>query len=310
MMKNTIGTSRSECCLRLGHDGRVRLLTSAVEMGQGSHTVLAQLCASALGLPLEAVSVQGPDTACTPYDAQTASSRSTHMVGGAVQRAAAALQAQLVALAAEGGLGAGAALVAEGGWVYAQDDPRRRWSWADLLRRSEQEELEAVGAYETRAGLDPETGQGVATPHWHQGAGACEVEVDVDTGKVTVLRYQAAAYAGQVINPSLARLQNEGNVIFGLGPALMEEMVLDSGRVVNPNLSDYILPSMVDIPTELASAALESPHGEIHGLGEMTLPPVAPAIANAVYDAVGVRIRDLPITAEKVYRALHDGSDS
>jgi len=109
-----------------------------------------------------------------------------------------------------------------------------------------------------------------------------------------------------VINPQLVRLQNDGNVIFGLGPAVLEEMVFDEGQIVNPNLSDYMIPSFLDIPLELNGVALESDHGEIHGIGEMTLPPVAPAIANAIYDAVGIRIRDLPITAEKVLRALNN----
>jgi CO/xanthine dehydrogenase Mo-binding subunit len=162
-----------------------------------------------------------------------------------------------------------------------------------------------MGEFQTKGGLDPETGQGIASPHWHQGAGACEVEIDTETGKVTILRYSAASYAGRVVNPPLARLQNDGNVIFGLGPALMEEVVIDQGQVVNPNLSDYMIPSFLDIPPELDSVSLEADHGEFHGIGEMTLPPVAPAIANAIYDAVGVRIRDLPLTAEKVFKALN-----
>src|SRR3990172_3042458 len=143
--------------------------------------------------------------------------------------------------------------------------------------------------------------------HWHQGAGACEVEVDIETGKVRVLRYHSASFAGRVVNPSLARLQNDGNVIFGIGPALLEEMAFDQGQPVNPNLSDYMLPSILDAPEELGSELLESEAAEFHGIGEMTLPPVAPAIANAVFDAVGVRIRDLPITSERVLRAIKGG---
>jgi CO/xanthine dehydrogenase Mo-binding subunit len=120
------------------------------------------------------------------------------------------------------------------------------------------------------------------------------------------LRYAAASFAGRVVNPQLARLQNDGNVIFGLGPALLEEVVVDEGQIVNPNLSDYQIPSFLDIPGQLESLSLEADHSEFHGIGEMTLPPVAPAIANAVFDAVGVRIRDLPLTAEKILSALND----
>jgi CO/xanthine dehydrogenase Mo-binding subunit len=103
-------------------------------------------------------------------------------------------------------------------------------------------------------------------------------------------------------------LQNDGNVIFGLGPTLMEEMILDGGQVTNPNLADYSIPSIRDIPLELLSVCIESDEGELHGIGEMTLPPVAPAIANAIEDAIGVRIKDLPITAEKILRALREES--
>jgi CO/xanthine dehydrogenase Mo-binding subunit len=112
-----------------------------------------------------------------------------------------------------------------------------------------------------------------------------------------------------VINPQLAKLQNDGNVIFGLGPTLLEEMVVDSGQIINTNLSDYEIPSFLDAPAELGSSLIESEEGEFHGIGEMTLPPVAPAIANAIYDAVGVRLRDLPLTAEKVLRALQGETD-
>ena len=304
MMKNTVASSRSECRLELDGTGRVTLYTSAVEMGQGTHTALAQLCAEALGLPLEAIAVQGPDTQRTPYDAQTSASRTSYMMGNAVVEGAEALKRQLRELAAPIFECPPDQLVFEAGRVFAEDDPARRLGFGDVLRLTETAVLEAVGAYETKAGIDRESGQGVASPHWHQGAGACEVEVDVETGQVRVLRYQAAAFAGRVINPNLAGLQNDGNVIFGLGPALMEEMVFDGGQLINANLSDYLIPSIRDIPPELESASLEA-GTEIHGLGEMTLPPVAPAIANAVYDAVGVRLRDLPLTAEKVYRALH-----
>ena len=107
----------------------------------------------------------------------------------------------------------------------------------------------------------------------------------------------------------MAQLQNDGNVIFGLGPALMEQIVYDGGQATNPNLADYAIPSIRDIPVELISVCIESDSGEMHGIGEMTLPPVAPAVVNAIEDAVGVRIKDLPITAEKVLRALKEKSE-
>ncbi len=305
MMKHTIPNSRSECRLELERDGTVRLYTSTVEMGQGSHTALAQICAQALDLSFDRVRVVGPDTERTPFDTQTASSRATFTMGNAVRDAAGSLRRNLLEASADLLSLPVEDLQLSEGRVRAVGDPDIHLSLTDILSRLEVESLSADGAFTTEEGqLDPDTGQGLSTPHWHQGAGACEVEVDLASGRVRVLRYHSSAFAGQVINPNLARLQNDGNVVFGLGPALMEEVVVDGGQITNANLADYMIPSMLDIPTELETNLLESESGSIHGLGEMTLPPVAPAIANAIYDAVGVRIRELPITPEKVYKEL------
>jgi CO/xanthine dehydrogenase Mo-binding subunit len=158
------------------------------------------------------------------------------------------------------------------------------------------------------ATLDRETGQGRASVHWHEGAVGAEVEVDLETGRIRVLRCHGASFAGRVINPLRVKQQNEGNMIFGLGPALFEELIYDSGQVVNPNLSDYMIPSILDIPERLTSSAVEN-HDEgadVHGVGEMTIPPLAPAIANAIFRATGARIRELPMTPERVLRALDE----
>lgn len=302
MMKSTIATSKSQARLQLSVDGTLTLFTSTVEMGQGSHTALAQIVASSTGVSLDAVRVVGPDTAITPFDSTTSASRSINMMGGAVMAAADDLKQQLIALTVPIVETAAKKLSIERGQIVGGSEPI---AYSDVLRRNNLDVLEASGEFATSLGLDPETGQGVSTPHWHQGAGAAEVEVDTETGKVTVLRYIAASFAGRVVNPRLAQLQNDGNVIFGLGPTLLEEILFDGGQVINPNLSDYMIPSIRDIPLELVSTCLESDRGEMHGIGEMTLPPVSPAIANAIADAVGVRIKDLPITAERVLRALH-----
>lgn len=306
MMKSTIPRSTSECRLVLDAEGVLTLYTSTVEMGQGAHTVLAQIASEAIGLPLGKIRIVGPDTAVTPFDATTSASRSTSMMGGAVLDGCENLKDRLREAAAPIVEMEPDALVVERGEVFDPASPELRLTIGDVLMRTGVKSIEVSGKHATEGGLDPETGQGVATPHWHQGAGACEVEVDIETGKVRVLRYHSASFAGRVVNPSLARLQNDGNVIFGIGPALLEEMVFDEGQLTNPNLSDYMLPSLLDAPGELGSELLVSDLGEFHGIGEMTLPPVAPAIANAVFDAVGVRIRDLPITAEKVLRAIKD----
>ena len=306
MMKSTLATSKSQARLKVAQDGTVTLYTSTVEMGQGGHTTMAQITAETLGIPLSAIKIIGPDTAMTPFDSTTSASRSTSSMGNAVIAACLTMKKRLFDLSAPLLETPINELRTENGFVVANE---ASISFADVLRRNDLQTLEEFGEYSTSLGIDPETGQGVATPHWHQGAGAAEVEVDMETGRITILRYAAASFAGRVVNPRLAQLQNDGNVIFGLGPALMEEIVYDGGQATNPNLADYAIPSIRDVPVELISVSIESGKGEMHGIGEMTLPPVAPAVANAVEDAIGVRIKDLPITAEKILRALRQRSE-
>lgn len=306
MMKSTIATSKSQARMKLTDDGMVTLFTSTVEMGQGGHTTMAQITAETLRIPVEMVRVVGPDTDVTPFDSTTSASRSTNMMGNAVMTTGAALTKKLIELAAPLLETPPEELRLENGHVVAEETTI---SFGDVLKRNGLDSLEESGEYATAFKMDPETGQGISTPHWHQGAGAAEVEVDTETGRVTILRYTAASFAGKVVNPRLANLQNDGNVVFGLGPAMMEEIVVDGGQPTNPNLADYAIPSIRDIPAKLISACIESDEGELHGIGEMTLPPVAPAIANAIEDAVGVRIKDLPITAEKVLKALREKSE-
>ncbi len=304
MMKSTSPVTKSECRLAVDSQGILTLFTSTVEMGQGTHTALAQVTAEAMDVPLEQVRVVGPDTEITPYDANTNASRSTNMMGTAVQQAAEALKHTIVEAAAPLLDLPLDQLTIGGGRVSTLGPAPRQLTYEEIVVGSDVDAFEAAGEHSTSARLDPETGQGIGSPHYHQGAGACEVEVDTETGKVRVLRYAAASFAGRLINPELARLQNDGNVVYGMGPAMLEEMVFDAGQVVNRNLSDYMIPSFKDVPDLLTSETISEEKGEFHGIGEMTLPPVAPAIANAIYDATGVRITDLPITAERVLRGL------
>jgi CO/xanthine dehydrogenase Mo-binding subunit len=157
------------------------------------------------------------------------------------------------------------------------------------------------GAVANDGGLDPDTGQGVASTHWHQGAAAAQVRVDPDTGKVTVEHLHAAVYAGRVVNRPGAELQNEGSMIMGLGSALFEAVEFSDGQVSNANLSDYNLPAAGDLP-RLTHDLVERDGAEVHGLGETALPPVPPAIGNALA-SLGVHVTELPITAERVLEA-------
>jgi CO/xanthine dehydrogenase Mo-binding subunit len=148
-------------------------------------------------------------------------------------------------------------------------------------------------------GLNPDTGQGVASTHWHQGAAAAEVRLDEETGKLEVVRLHSSIYAGRVVDRPAAELQTEGSMIMGLGTALFEEVVYRDGQVVNANLSDYPVPAFIDLPGGLTCDLIEREGADIHGLGETALPPVPPAIGNALA-SLGRSLTDLPMTPEAV----------
>src|SRR5215831_5573946 len=299
VIKATITPSTSAAALKLNEDGSLDVLTSSVELGQGAKTVLAQIAADQLRVPVSRVSVSDPDTELTPYDQQTSSSRTTFSMGGAIAKAAADLRQQLLEASVND-------LVFEAGRIAVRGAPGRSLSYGEIALRSSQGNLIGRGAFSTRGGLDLETGQGIGSVHWHQGAVGCEVEVDLETGKVRVLHLSPHVFAGRVVNPRLCELQLEGSTIFGLGQALFEEMAYDDrGQLLNANLGDYNIPSFEDIPKQLDSRALEQRGSdELHGIGETLLPPVMAAIGNAIYNAVGARIHDLPLTPEKVLRKL------
>jgi CO/xanthine dehydrogenase Mo-binding subunit len=158
------------------------------------------------------------------------------------------------------------------------------------------------GEIANEGGLDPATGQGIASTHWHQGAAAAHVSVDDETGRVTVEHLHAAVYAGRVVDRAGAELQNEGSMIMGLGTALLESVEHADGQITNANLSDYSLPAFGDLPRRMSHELVESEGAEPHGLGETALPPVPAAIGNAL-GSLGVQLTELPMTAEQVAEA-------
>jgi CO/xanthine dehydrogenase Mo-binding subunit len=307
IIKGTVTPSASTSLVKMNDDASVNVMTSSVEMGQGLQTAMAILAAERLSMPVSQVRVSTPDTAFTPYDQQTSSSRSTHSMGMAVTRACGGIADQLLALASEALEIAPGDLELADGVVRAKGSPDRAVDYATLVKRQKGGNLLATGEYITGGGLDPETGQGIAALHWHQAAGAAEVEVDLETGKVDVLHFELATYAGRVVNPVQCELQSEGNVAFGIGHALFEEMVFDSGQLQTGNLADYMIASFEDLPERVGVSLLEEPvTNEIHGIGETGLPPIMPAIGNAVFHATGVRITSAPLSPEKVLRGLRE----
>lgn len=310
IIKSTITPSTSTALAKLNDDGSLHVLTSTVELGQGSHTALAQVAVGQLGISVDRVRIVAPDTDVTPYDLTTSASRSTAAMGQAVRDAVVDVRNQVLDLAADALEADPGDLELSDGHVAVRGDPTARCEVPRLLKRSRRGTLLGQGRFQTEGGLDPLTGQGIASEHWHQGAAAVEVEVDPATGKVRVLALRASVYAGRVVNPVNARMQIEGSVAFGLSHALFEEILTDDGFVTNANLSDYAIAGAGDLPATLEISLLESRDlDEIHGLGETALPPIAPAIGNAVADAVGVRLWQIPMTPERVLAALdHHGS--
>jgi CO/xanthine dehydrogenase Mo-binding subunit len=309
IIEGTITPTTSTAVVKLNADGSADTLTSSVEMGQGAQQALRLIVASSLGIDPGRVSVSGVDTDVTPYDQQTTSSRTVFSMGRALEIACAELRDQLATLGARL-LDTSEEVVAAGGRVFVSANPEREVTYGEVVRRSGFGNLLGRGTFRTKGGLDPETGQGVASAHWHQSAGAAEVEVDLRTGKVRLLSYRGAVFAGRVIDPVGAELQCEGGLTFGVGNALFEELVFDNGQLVNGTLADYMLPALGDLPADWSFEILEGDESsEAHGLGEPLLPPVAPAIGNAIFDATGVRIRQLPLSAERILRAIRARAD-
>ena len=312
VMKHTITPSRSEAVVALRPDGHVDVRTSAVDMGQGSPTVLARIAGRVLGIGLDRVRPILPDTAITPYDATSSSSRVTFAVGEAVERASRDLLDRLLE-AASVALGVPPdELVRSGGRSIAPDG--RQIDDAAVVAAGRLPELVGTATFVNEPAVDVETGKPVSSSHWHQGALAVEVAVDRATGVVEVERAHGAAWAGEVVSVAGARLQNEGNVIFGLGQTLWERLEFDAdGRPSASTLLDYRIPSLLDVPAALTTVALEadpSAHRERHGLGESLIPAVAPAVGNAVAAAVGIRLLDLPLHPERVRAAILAANNS
>jgi CO/xanthine dehydrogenase Mo-binding subunit len=195
------------------------------------------------------------------------------------------------------------------GTIRPKGSPDKALPLGALIRMTRVGNVLGRGTYVGVAQLDTETGQGIGSPQWHPAVCAVEVTVDTETGRITVDKLHLGLYVGRMINPTNCELQVRGAGLFGLGQALFEELRWDdAGTLSNPNLSDYMIPSFLDVPPEFDETILETPGSiDVHGLGETGLPVVAPAVGNAVARAVGVRVRDLPITPEKVLRLLHEG---
>ncbi|MEA2982865.1 MAG: hypothetical protein QOF09_4688 [Alphaproteobacteria bacterium] len=293
--KASVAPTTSVAMINVAADGSTTLAMNTVDMGQGSDTAMAQIVAEVLGLRAEAVRVLNPDTDVTPYDMGTLGSRSTFHMGLAVKRAAEDARDKLKALAAEAG-------VPPGSNVPVGEIFQKRYGMQAGNVIGSSSFVPSYRSPDPKSGLSPDV-----TPFWMIGGTGVEVEVDTETGHVRILKLINIADAGKPINPRICETQLSGGAIMQLGFTLFEDMHFDGGQVTNASLADYKIPGFNDVPPmESALVAAEQANGPFgaKGIGESSTFGVSPAIANAIEDAVGVRLTSMPLTAEAVLRAL------
>jgi xanthine dehydrogenase molybdenum-binding subunit len=299
------GQSQSAAVVKIKADASAELLMSITEIGQGAWTILRQIVAETLGVNFENVHATFADTASTPFAHSTSGSTTTFTSGSAAQRAADNAKQRLLESAAKLLEVEPARLALRDGSVAIADTPEIKIPLSHVVRRQPGQTI--VGEAKLRAGSKTHIINSFA-------AHFAEVEVDPDTGAVRVLRYVAVHDSGRIIHPEAARGQIVGGVVQGLGYALMEEIPIDpdTGAPLTLNLDSFKIPNLLDTPP-IEAVLIEQPdpigpYGA-KALGEPPLVPVAAAIANAVYDASGVRIRELPITSEKVLKEIRRSID-
>ncbi len=308
-LKSGPTTGLSYSTVRLLVDGSVVVYAGTSDMGQGAQTTYAQNAADELGAPLEWVTVVSGDTAVVPYDQQTSASRSSVFMGTAVLRACQDIHAKIRSMAARLEGVDEAQIRVERGEVHIGD---RTLPIADVVKRGlGRLGGEIIGVGEMRKDAEPDHPLGGTAAFYEFNATAVEVDVDRETGDILISRYVTVSDVGKALNPLQVRGQDEGAAVMGLGHTLMEHYIWDDdGRIRNLGAIDYRIPTSMDLPAEMASDIVENadgpgPYGS-KGMSEGALLPVAPAVAAAVTDATGVVIRDLPLSPERVWRALQD----
>jgi len=301
----------SEAWVGVEMDGTVVVRSGVTDIGAGQASALGQIAAELLGVSLKNVVVYNSDSAVTPLAGTTTATRALFMTGNATRLAAEAVRRRLLDRAAKVfGVPAGDVDMAFDR-VFVVDAPDKTMAFAELVRLCASEGVHRSELAIFRAPfsdvLDPETGQGQAHPDYTYGAHAIEVAVDIETGEVRVLKSIAAHDVGQCINRAAVEGQIHGGVQNGQGYALSEEMLYDNGKLMTPSFAEYLMPTAMDMP-RVECILLESRSGlgpfGAKGIGEPAMTPVAPAIANAVADAIGTRVFEMPITPERIVSAI------
>ena len=312
----------SAAVVRFNEDATLNVEVGGQEIGQGAFTIAAQIAAETLGIPYESVTVSSPlDTKYSPYEWQTVASRLTWSMGNAVKRAAEDARIQILDTVAAH-------------WDEDVDDLTIKDGMVISFKSEREQPLDKMVIYglpnENYEGwkggpvvgrghfmptyvsnLDPETGQGTrAVVHYTVGAQAVDLEVDLETGHLEILNIASVYDVGQAINPDLIMTQIEGGAVHGMSSAYEALKFNDAGEVINPSFVDYRIATIADIPRKIHGDYVETPVEDgpwgARGVGEHVMVQTAPAIANALYDAVGIRFSDLPLSADKIYLAIEE----
>ena len=304
----TTSASSSNARVRIHTDGKVELSIGATDVGGGTGTSLAQIAAEELNIPLKEIHVVIADTELTPFDHGTYSSRVTPYVGAAVKFAAADARRQILEIAARLWNSAAEKIRIENGKIIVKG--HRPLALAELFAQSRAREVIGVGASQSKrlwAEDASKQAKDSSAPGWPFGAQAVEVAVDRETGVIKLIRVASAHDVGKAINPLAVIGQIQGGIMMGLGYALSEGLVFEDGRIMNANFADYKIPTIRDIPAATPIIVernyASEPYGA-KGVGEMSVFGIAPAIANAIARATGVRIKELPMSAEKLLEQL------
>jgi len=307
----------SAAFLKFNEDGSLNILVSGMEIGQGYLTVMAQIAGEILSVPTEKIRVETPDTDRNPYEWQTVASHVTWSCGNAVKSAAIEAREKIFNTVSRAYGFKNETLYLENEKIKCRSKFDFELSLKDVIINGIQTKdgtfrggpIIGSGMFMpefTSSYSDPETGQGGhPNVHYTVGAGGIILEIDKQTGKMKILKAALAVDAGKAINPDLVNGQITGGLVQGFATALFEDMRFDEkGKLLNPNFTDYKIPTALDIPNEIIPIIIEVPQPDgpfgARGIGEHTMIPAAPLIADAVADALNIRIKSMPITAEKV----------
>ncbi len=307
----TATVDRAAAWVEIDDGGSAKVVTGVTEIGEGILTVLAQIAAEEMGVKPEHVVIGDNDTARSPEAAHAGASRQTYMIGNAVALASREARKRLIDVMAEVWDVAPEQIKAGNGEIWAEAT-NHRITMGEAVATAKNRGVVPVGSATfgtDTTGLDPVDGSGRPWQAYVFGTQVAEVEVDTVTGEVQVLGIWAAHDVGRAVNPQGVEGQIEGGVVQALGQGLMEDYQLKDGHTTTPGFAKYILPTSLDVP-RINSIIVEDhdPIGPlgVKAIGEPAMVPTIPAIMNAIYDAVGVRITELPATPEKVRMALRE----